>query len=72
MGGWGSLIDRVTSWLPIQKPIERLKNELAKLQDERSLLLTQQADISKVKRMVVIERRIDDIQRLLANKTNDS
>jgi hypothetical protein len=69
--GWGSLLDRITSWLPIQKPTERLKNELAKLQEERNLLLIQKADITKAKRMGVIERRIIELQRVLAIKAND-
>lgn len=66
--GWGSLLDRVTSWLPIQKPTERLKNELAKLKEERSMLLINKADVQKAKRMAFIERRIDELNRLLANK----
>ena len=68
---WGNLLDRVTGWLPIQKPTERLKNELAKLQEEKSLLLITKADVKNAKRMGVIDRRIAELQRLLANKAND-
>jgi len=68
MAGWGSLFDRITSWLPIQRPTERLRNELAKLEEKKSLLFLQKADIAKAKRMRVIERRITELHRLLTNK----
>ena len=70
--GWGSLLDRITGWLPIQKPVERLKNELEKLEQERQELLSQKADLVKAKRIGIIEHRIDAINILLKNKANDS
>lgn len=69
--GWGSLLDRITSWLPIQKPTERLKNELAKLEIERSELLISKADVKNAKRMCAIDKRITELNRLLVNKATD-
>lgn len=69
--GWGAFLDRVTGWLPIQKPNERLKNELEKLQTERSQLLIYKADVKSAKRMSYLNSRIDELHRLLKNKVPD-
>jgi hypothetical protein len=70
--GWGAVIDRVTSWLPIQKPVERLKNEKAKLEEERNSLLGGSPDVKKSNRINSIDKRVAELNRLLQNKANDN
>lgn len=72
--GWdgiGTAIGVVAGWLSPAKRIERLKNELDKLEREKSLLLIQKADIKNTKRMSVINSRIADINRLLKNSAKE-
>lgn len=71
MGGWGSLLDRVTSWLPIQKPVERWKNKLEMLQKEKVNLLRGEANDKTIKRMESIDSNIDRLVQLLKNKAQD-
>lgn len=76
MAGWGSLLDRITSWLPIQKPTERLKNELEDLEREKksiqilNLDIDKEADRKKAKRLDVIIARIERLQQLLKQKAD--
>ena len=72
--GWGSLLDRVTSWLPIQKPTERLKNELEDLEREKAKITILNLDVNnpedrkKAKRLDDIIARINRINQLLKQK----
>ena len=63
-----SLLDRVTSWLPIQRPAERLRNELDALEKEKALLLVTKCDEKNAKRVDNINCRIAYLNRLLKNK----
>lgn len=72
MGGWGSFLDRITSWLPIQKPVERWKNELESLQKEKEKLLKGEADDKTIKRMEWVINRINTLNGLLKNRATDN
>lgn len=68
--GWdgiGTAIGVVAEWLSPKKKIERMKDELGKLQIEKSELLIHKADVKSAKRMSYICKRIDELNRLLAN-----
>lgn len=72
--GWegiGTAIGVVASWFSPKQRVRRLKDELDKLQKEKSALLITKANINRAKRLVVINDRIAELQRLLKNTTTD-
>ena len=69
--GWGKLLDRVTSWLPISGRVERWKNQKAQLEQEKSELLKGQCNGKKADRVVAINHKLDELNRLLSNKASD-
>lgn len=71
MGGWGSLLDRVTSWLPIPKRIEGIKNEIDKLEKEKKQLLKGVCDDKASKRMAFIDDRLIALNARLRNIASD-
>jgi hypothetical protein len=71
MGGWGSLLDRVTSWLPIPKRIERIKNTIDKLERERNDILLHKAEISKANRLTAIDNQLADLRKRLQNSSTE-
>jgi hypothetical protein len=70
--GWGGFLDKLLGILPIQKRIERWKNELENIQKERSSLLAGDADKKKAKRVADIENRIVYLTQLLKNNAHDN
>ena len=71
MGGWGTFLDRVSSWLPIQKRVERWKNQIEALEQERSALIIGKCDDKKANRVVAIDRELIKLRGLLKNHTQD-
>jgi len=69
--GWGSLLDRVTSWLPIPKRVEGIKNTIDKLEKERSSILVNKAEESKARRLTVIDSQLLDLRKRLQNCSSD-
>lgn len=68
---WGGFLDKLISKLPIQGRVERWKNSKAQLEAERAELLKGQCDSKKADRIVVINRKLDELVRLLENKAGD-
>jgi predicted Co/Zn/Cd cation transporter (cation efflux family) len=71
--GWGGFAEKITGILdgmlglsPEQKK-RKIKDEIDKLEQEKSLLLVYKADAAKVKRLTVIELRLVDLNKRLQN-----
>lgn len=73
--GWGGFLDKLIDKLPIQGRIERWKNELENLEQEKAKLSILNLDINKpedrakAKRLDVIIPRIAYLNQLLKNKS---
>lgn len=65
--GWGSLLDRVTGWLPIQSRQERWKNQIEILEREKAALLKGQCDAKKSMRLNTINNELDKLHGLCKN-----
>lgn len=68
---WGGFLDKLISKLPIQSRVERWKNQKAQLEEEKAELLRGQCDDKKSSRLIVINRKLDELDRLLENKATD-
>jgi len=69
--GWGGFLDKLMGVLPIQKRKERWKNELDNLERERKNLLNGEANEKTSTRLAVIIERINYLQQLFRNATQD-
>lgn len=69
--GWGGLLDRITSWLPIPKRVESIKNTIDKLERERNDILLHKAEVSKANRLMVIDSQLLDLRKRLQNLASD-
>lgn len=68
--GYGAIFDIISKgmdWFTPKKRIERIKNEISKLEEEKRLLLLYKADIKKANRMGYIEHRLNELNGLLRN-----
>lgn len=68
MGGLFSLLDRVTSWLPIQTKEERIRNNINKLKKERDELLKIPNNSNFSKRYADIIERLSVEEAKLKNR----
>ena len=64
------IVKNVTDYFSPERKIQRLKNELDDLEYERANIYVYKATEAKAKRLVIIERRIARINRMLANSAN--
>ena len=67
---WNSIlgiIKNITDHYTPERKIQRLKNELDDLEYERANIYVFKADEKQAKRLIVIERRIDVLHRMLKN-----
>lgn len=67
MGLFGFL-DKLIDKLPIQGRVERWKNEVDDLQEERTKLEWRRCSEKESKRIADINTRLDELHRLLKNK----
>ena len=71
--GFEKIFD-ILSWLkdklPIQNRIERWKNEIDKLERERSEILVHKADAKNAKRLAVIDSKLKYYNGLCKNATD--
>lgn len=67
LNGIGHLLGKI----PLQNRVERLKNELESLQQERALIILEKCDVKKAKRLTAINKRIAKLQQLLKNNASD-
>ncbi len=68
MAGLFSFLDKSMDKLPIQGRIERWKNEIDNLEQEKRTILISKADIKKAGRLGVINNRLSKLYRLCKNK----
>ena len=73
MAGWGGFAEKITDIVdslfglsPEQKK-RKIKDEIDKLEQEKSLLLVYKADSAKIKRLTAIEFKLVKLHRLLEN-----
>ena len=72
MGWFGDLLkigEKITTLIPGR--IESLKNELDRLETERSRLYVTKCDVIKARRMAWISHRIGVIQSILRNNSKE-
>ena len=67
MGGWGSLLDRVTSWLPILTPAQRRRANIAKLEQE---IKETQSHPWTPALGILVERKSAQLERLRSEAAN--
>ena len=72
--GWdgiGTAVGVVAEWFSPKKKVERLKNELNKLEGERNEILRKPATSKSADRIIAINKRIDDICGMLQTAARD-
>jgi len=67
-----NILDWLKNKLPIPNRLEGIKNEIDKLEKERTSLLSGGADVKKAKRIIVINDRLDKLAGMLKNATGNS
>lgn len=65
--GWGNFLDNITSWWTPKERVRRIKDEIEKLEREKSFILVSKADLKKARRLNAIYKRIDELHGLLEN-----
>lgn len=68
IGAWGNFLDRVTGWLPFQGRIERLKNEIKKLEQRKNYLIIHKRN-DRIIELNRIELRLHKLREQLFNYT---
>ena len=72
IGGVISILNWLKNKLPFQNRVERMKNELDKLRTEKVLLLQGETNDKKVARFRIVNARIGQLERMLANLAQES
>ena len=71
LGDWGKFLALLLEKLPIQGRIERIKNQLDRLEQEQKKLLTGDWNECKGEKYANNQLRIIELNRLLRNKASD-
>jgi hypothetical protein len=69
LDGIGKVIGKIAE--QVQGRVERLKNEKERLLDERENIMDKPLTSSGAKRVIGIDIRLSEINKILANKAND-
>jgi hypothetical protein len=69
-GGIVGIIDKVLSWFTPEQRVRKIKDEIDKLQKERSHLLAGVCDAKTSNRVVCIDQRLAYLTGLLKNSAN--
>jgi hypothetical protein len=67
-----NILDWLKDKLPIPNRLEGIKNEIDKLETEKSRLLLEKADVKKSKRVDWINNRLMLLNKRMQNATNSS
>jgi hypothetical protein len=70
--GWdgiGTLLGKVSTFIPGR--VEQMKNEKERLINERKNLLDGPPSVKSVERLIVINKRLSEINSILGNKASD-
>lgn len=65
--GWGGFLDKLLSVLPIQKRVERWRNQLDDLEHQRTMLVRGKADAKLAKKLADVDAWIACLRQLLKN-----
>lgn len=65
MAGWGDFFGKVAE--QFQSRAERLKNEKERLENEKSILTTKPWSASGSRRLIVVDDRLRQIEKILVN-----
>lgn len=69
MAGWGTFFGKISTFVPGR--VEQLKNEKARLLDERSALSSKECNPAASRRLTAINARVSEINAILGNKASD-
>ena len=69
MAGWGDFVGKISQ--QFQGRTERLKNEKENLENEKRILQSKQFSASGSRRIVVIDKRLFEINNILINSVKD-
>ena len=73
--GWEKIVD-ILSWLkdklPIADRLEKIKNDITKLENEKNTILVSKANVKKAKRLAWINSQLYILNRRLQNASNSS
>lgn len=69
--GWGGFLDKLLGKLPIANRVEKIKNDIDKLEREKNEILLHKAEVSKANRLVVIDKQLFDLHKRLQNIAHD-
>ena len=72
IGGVISILNWLKNKIPLQNRVERMKNELDKLRTEKALLLQGEINDKKTVRFRIVNARIEQLERMLANLAQES
>ena len=68
--GWGGFLDKLMGKIPIQDRIERIKNKITDLEEEKMKIIGGTWDVKKTMRIKSIDIELTKQRRLLANCTD--
>jgi hypothetical protein len=69
--GWGGFLDNLLKKLPIPNRVEGIKNEIDKLEKERSEILVHKAEVKQARRLEYIDSRLFYLRKRLTNLASD-
>ena len=69
IASWGKVFEKLSTFIPGR--VEKLKNEKERLLKEKAELLKETHTDEKGRRLVSVNSRLDDIDKLLSNKATD-
>jgi len=66
-----SILDWLKNKLPISNRVERIKNNIDKLERERNEILTHRVEVKSANRLIVIDKQLFDLRKRLQNIASD-
>lgn len=66
-----SILDWLKNKLPISNRVERIKNNIDKLERERNEILTHRVEVKSANRLIVIDKQLSDLRKRLQNIASD-
>lgn len=71
LGSILSILDWLKNKLPIPNRVERIKNEIDKLEKEKNAIILRKAEIKQALRLQFIIERLADLRKRLQNIASD-
>ena len=67
--GWGQFLGKLSTFIPSR--IEQLKNEKTRLLDERKIITSKVYSPSGSRRVIALDKRVQEIDNILGNAAKD-